>query len=126
MSTPNIQFIQVSRFSSVLNNRFTVHTLFVAVCPVVTVCPMVTLCLVITVCSMVCRIQHTCAHVGNCFTGLCTKCTGYNNLVIAACCSGTSGVAVERFDCTGACCSGTGGVVVKRFDCVHPSCFAHV
>ena len=44
-------------------------------------------------------IQHQfpyTAHVGNCFTGICTKCTGYNNnLVIAACCSGTSGVAIN-------------------------------
>ena len=38
--------------------------------------------------------------VGNCLTGLRTKCTGFNNnLVIAACCSGTSGVVVKRFDC---------------------------
>ena len=62
-------------------------------------------------------------HVGNCFTGLCTKCTGYSNsLVIAACCSGTSGVAVERFDCTAARCSGTSGVVVERFDCTAACC----
>ena len=39
-------------------------------------------------------------NVGNCFTGLCTKCTGYNsNLLIAAQNSGTSSVVVERFDC---------------------------
>ena len=32
---------------------------------------------------------------------LCTKCTGYNsNLVIAACCRGTSGVVVKRLACT--------------------------
>ena len=41
-------------------------------------------------------------HVGNCFTGLCTKCTGYNNnnLVIAAQNSGTNGaVVVNSLDC---------------------------
>ena len=39
-------------------------------------------------------------HVRNCFTGLCTKCTGYNsNLVIAVQNSGTNGVVVNRFDC---------------------------
>ena len=41
-------------------------------------------------------------HVGNCFTGLCTECTGYHNhLVIAAHCSGTSGVVVKSLtvDC---------------------------
>ena len=40
-------------------------------------------------------------HVGNCFSGLCTKCTSYNNnLVITACCSGLNGVVVRRFDCS--------------------------
>ena len=39
-------------------------------------------------------------HVGNCFTGLCTKCPGYNNnLVITAHFSGTEGVVVNKFDC---------------------------
>ena len=47
-------------------------------------------------------------HVGNCFTGLRTECTGYNsNLVIAAQNSGTSGVSANSFDrtvyCNGCC-----------------------
>ena len=42
--------------------------------------------------------------MGNCFTGLCTDCTGYNNhSVTAACCSGISGVVVKRFDCAYVC-----------------------
>ena len=62
-------------------------------------------------------------HFGKCVTGLCTKCTGYNNnLVIAARCSGINGVVVERFDCTAARCSGANGVVVERFDCTAARC----
>ena len=34
-------------------------------------------------------------YTGNCFTGLCTKCTGYNNLIITACCSQANVVFVE-------------------------------
>ena len=40
-------------------------------------------------------------HGRNGFSGLCTKCPGYNNnLVITAHYSGTKGVVVNKFDCT--------------------------
>ena len=39
-------------------------------------------------------------HGRNGFSGLCTKCPGYNNnLVITAHFSGTKGVVVNKFDC---------------------------
>ena len=44
-------------------------------------------------------LSHNNTYMGNCFTGLCTKCTCYNNnLLIAAQNSGTSGVAVNSFN----------------------------
>ena len=38
-------------------------------------------------------------HGRNGFNGLCTKCPGYNNLVITAHFSGTKGVVVSKLDC---------------------------